>query len=187
MIIKHKKSSGFTLIELLVVMMIIGVLLSAVGYYINPTVNLQQVGRDFKNTLKTTCNQATYNQTIFLIELKTEKITDGDADENDDTDATYEYQDDNLTPELHIQWLVGNVWKAYPDIKVNKVSDEVKLEFTSSISAYAIEKYKIPATSGWLCWPGGQISPGSIELIDEKNNVLNLEWDAGLNFIEEEE
>ncbi len=155
--------SGFTLIEVMVVVVIISIVLS---------VGMLSLNQNEQNQLRA--------QTIKVKSLL-EFVSDLSA---------FDQKMYLVVPEatgLTAYRSVKGVWE--PSSKVDAMSWVVEAEWQTEPSA--VQRYELPK-SGWVFWPSGEVTPGSITLMtlsqklqqQEVIEPLVIQWNVFLQFDE---
>lgn len=140
---------GFTLIELMVVVVIVSIMLAVgmMSFGRNEASQIRQTTVQTQALLQGVCDQAAFNQGLYLLAV----------------------DEEGLTPyrQLKGEWVVADqisplVWP--PNLTVAWQTDP-------------LQSKRLGIKDGWLCWPGGMVTPGSIWI--EANQ---LSWNDSLRF-----
>jgi len=153
---------GFTLIELMVVIVILAILLSTAIMSLKPNeaAELRQQTIAFKGVLISICDKSAFDQHIYAL------IPDKKG--------------------VSVKRLSKSEWQ---DVDLNGINSEssnwheaIKVNWQLNEE---IAKSNGLKKAGWMCWPSGEVSKGSISFkLNKLSNIL--EWDEILDFSLEE-
>lgn len=148
------QQKGFTLIELMVVVVILAVLVSVATWTLTPSdsVKLNQQTLQLKGALQQTCDEAIFSQKIQALVPSKKGVG---------LFALHQGKWQTVSSVKPLSWLSG-------------ISVEWQLD--DQLSAQAA----LPSP-GWLCWPTGEILPGSVtfQLGDQSTH---MSWTPLLKF-----
>lgn len=150
----HRQQQGFTLIELLVVVVIVAVLLSVTVLSVKPNeaAKVRQQTQAFKGLLLAMCDQAAFQQTLFLL-MPSESGLSVAKWQAKTWQASERFMDQAWLQGIEMDWMV--------DVELAK-------------------QQQWPA-AGWMCWPSGEVMAGQIRFkLGEAQTELS--WDPLLRF-----
>lgn len=161
MLRRPSKENGFTLIEVMVVVVIISIVLS---------VGMLSLGQNEQNQLRAqTIKVKSFLEFVSDLSALDQKM----------------YLVIPETSGLTVYRSVKGVWES--STKINAISWVVEAEWQTEPSA--VQRYELPKP-GWVFWPSGEVTPGSITLMtlsqklqqQEAIEPLVIQWDVFLQF-----